>query len=163
MYLGYMKLERNYLYLVLLFSFLLTNCSKEETPKPALVDILVASKWQLNRLFMENPPGSGAIEMTHANFKNCELDALFEFKSDGSYTSDENGLPCFPVNNSVFYRLGGGSWSNRSDTAVQIQSGLLSQSYKVRDYNKDWLDLTQIVENYVGEKELYIYRFKAIK
>lgn len=158
-----MKMKKVHLYLLLLFSFLLTNCSKEETPKPALEDILAGSKWQLNRLFMENPPGSGAIELTHTTFKNCELDDLFEFKSDGSFTSDENGLPCIPVNNSVFFRLGGGSWSSSGDTSVQLQSGLLSHHFKVRDYNKDWLDLTQILENYVGEKELYIYRFKAIK
>ena len=156
-------MKANYLYLLLLFSFSLTNCSKEEAPKPALEDILIGSKWQLNRLFMENPPGSGAIELTYTSFKSCELDDLFEFKSNGSYTSDENGLPCIPVNNSIFFKMGGGNWASLGDTLVHIESGFLSHNYLVRDYNKDWLDLTEILENYVGEKELYIYRFKAVK
>lgn len=158
-----MKRLGTYFFTILIFSSHLTNCTKEEAAKPALESVLVASKWQMNRLFMENPPGSGAIELTHTNFKNCELDDLFEFKSDGSFTSDENGLPCIPVNNSVFFRLGGGFWINRGDTSLHIQSGFLSYSFKVREYNEDWLDLTQLMENYVGEKELYIYRFKAIK
>jgi len=152
-----------YSFIILFFSSLLTNCSKQEAPKPALEDILVASKWQLNRLFMENPPGTGAIELTYTTFKNCELDDLFEFKSNGSYTSDENGLPCIPVNNSIFFKMCGGTWASSRDTLVHIESGFLSHNYLVRDYNKDWLDLTEILENYVGEKELYIYRFKAIK
>ena len=152
------------MYLMILVSLIALSCDKKELPpKASLNEILTAPKWQLNRVFMENPPGSGAIELTYTTYKNCELDDLFEFKSNGSFTSDENGLPCFPVNNSVFFKMGGGNWISSGDTTVHIQSGFLGHTYHVREYNKDWLDLTQLLENYVGEKELYIYRFKAIK
>jgi len=158
-----MKVLENLLVSVLIICMLLSSCDKKGTdPKPALKEILTASKWQLNRVFMENPPGTGAIELTYTTFKSCELDDLFEFKADGSFTSDENGLPCIPVNNSIFFRLGGGSWSSSGDTSLRFQSGFLSHSYHIREFNKDWLDLTHISENYVGEKELYLYRFRAI-
>jgi len=158
-----MKMRGYHFYVFLLFSFLLTNCKKEEMPKPPLEEILVASKWQLNRVFMENPPGGGAIELTNFTFKNCELDDLFEFKSDGSFLSDENGSPCAPINNSVFYKLGGGDWDHINDTLINLHNGFLNPSYHVREYNKEWLDLTQLSENYVGQPELYIYRFHAVK
>ena len=111
---------------------------------------------------MENPPGSGAMELTYTIFKNCELDDLFEFKADGSFVSDENGLLCFP-DNSIFYKMGGGAWAHVNDTLVNIHNGFFNHNYHVREYNSQWLDLTQLSENYVGEKELYIYRFHAVK
>ena len=136
---------------------LLLSCKKETVETKYLASqVLSPGQWQLKKLTVESPPGSGAADITTATFDPCELDDLIEFKSGGSFTCTENNLIC-GLNTGVFYNLSGGSWVLTGDTLLSIMAGFNVQNYKFGNITPNSVELQQTFTNYFGELTRYTF------
>jgi hypothetical protein len=144
--------------LLLLFLFFFFACKKdniEETP-PKPSEVLSPGHWQLKKLTIESPPGSGAADITSATFDPCELDDLFEFKTGGNFSCVENTNVC-AFNTGVFYNLSGGMWALSGDTLLSIAKGFNAQNFKFGKIAANSIELQQTSTNYLGELTRYTF------
>jgi len=127
------------------------SCKKETAEKKYLPsEVLAPGQWQLKKLTVESPPGSGAADITSATFDPCELDDIIEFKSGGNFSCIENSNVC-PVNSGVFYNLSGGNWVLVADTLLSIAAGFNVQNFKFGKITANSIELQQTFTNYFGE------------
>ena len=142
--------------LFVLITFIL-SCKKETVETKYLPSqVLTPGQWQLKKLTVESPPGSGAADITTATFDPCELDDLIEFKPGGSFSCTENNLVC-GFNTGVFYNLSGGSWALTGDTLLSIMAGFNVQNYKFGKITPNSVELQQTFTNYLGELTRYTF------
>ena len=133
------------------------SCKKESVETNYLPSqVLSPGQWQVKRLTVESPPGSGAADITAATFDPCELDDVFEFKSGGTFTCSENNLVC-ALNTGVFYNLNGGGWVLTGDTLLSIMSGFNVQNYKFGKITANSMELQQTFTNYFGDLTRYTF------
>ncbi|TAL42284.1 MAG: hypothetical protein EPN92_11735 [Chitinophagaceae bacterium] len=133
------------------------SCQKESAEiKFSPSQVLTPGKWQLKRLTIEVPPGSGAADITNSTFDPCELDDTFEFNSNGSFTCTENALVC-PINTGIFYNLSGGNWSLSADTLLTIAAGFNVQKFKFGTVTANSMELQQTQLNYLGDLTRYTF------
>jgi hypothetical protein len=144
-------------------AILLLSC-KKSADDPTTTEILVGAKWGLSKLTLESPLGNPPVDITLTTFKPCELDDIFEFKQDGSYTASENTDVCVGSNNSVLYSLNGGNWSLSSgDSVLTIQKGLISQSFRFSKKTYNLIQIYQQQKNYLDQLVRYTYVLQVVK
>jgi hypothetical protein len=133
------------------------SCQKENIEtKYSASQVLTPGRWQLKKLMVESPPGSGAADITNATFDPCELDDLFEFKTGGIFNCVENSNVCV-LNASIFYNLRGGNWSLSGDTLLTITAGFNVQNFKFGKITANSMELQQTGTNYLGELTRYTF------
>lgn len=133
------------------------SCKKENVePTYTASQVLTPGQWQLKKLTVESPPGSGAADITTATFDPCELDDIFEFKNGGIFSCSENSNVC-AVNGSVFYNLRGGMWVLSGDTLLTIAAGFNVQNFKFGTITVNSIELQQTSTNYLGELTRYSF------
>ena len=132
------------------------SCQKETLSNFTPSEVLPTGKWQLKKLFVENPPGSGAADITATTFNPCELDDLIEFKQGGNFSCTENSNICV-VNRGVFYNLSGGTWVLSGDTLLTIAAGFNVQKYHFGKILMNSVELQQSLTNYLGEISRYTF------
>ena len=141
---------------VILF-IIIVSCKKETVETKYLPSqVLSPGQWQLKKLTVEIPPGSGAADITSAIFDPCELDDLIEFKSGNIFNCIENTNVC-SVNTGVFYNLSGGSWNLAADTLLTIAAGFNVQKFKFGKVTVNSIELQQTSTNYLGELTRYTF------
>jgi len=142
---------------LLALSLLAVSCKKENVETNYYASqVLTPGQWQLKRLTVEIPPGSGAADITAATFDPCELDDLIEFKAGGNFSSKENTNVC-AVNAGIFYNLNGGSWTLTGDTLLTIAAGFNVQNFKFGKITASSIELQQTLTNYLGELTRYTF------
>ena len=142
---------------LLALSFIAVSCKKENVePKYTASQVLTPGQWQLKRLTVEIPPGSGAADITAGVFDPCELDDLIEFKAGGNFSCTENTNVC-AYNSGVFYNLNGGGWALSADTLLSIYAGFNIQNFKFGNITANSIELQQTVTNYLGELTRYTF------
>lgn len=141
----------------LMFLFFTASCKKEDVEtKYYASQILTPGQWQLKRLTVEIPPGSGAADITAGTFDPCELDDLIEFKTGGVFSCIENTNVCV-LNSGVFYNLNGGNWALSGDTLLTIAAGFNMQNFKFGKITANSIELQQTSTNYLGELTRYTF------
>jgi hypothetical protein len=141
---------------VILF-IIIVSCNKEPVETKYLPSqVLSPGQWQLKKLTVEVPPGSGAADITTATFDPCELDDLFEFKTGGNFSCIENTNVC-AFNTGVFYSLSGGMWALSGDTLLSIAKGFNAQNFKFGKITANSIELQQTSTNYLGEVTRYTF------
>ena len=136
---------------------ILMSCKKDPVEtKHSASQVLTPGQWQLKKLTVESPPGSGAADITSATFDPCELDDLFEFKTDGNFSCIENTNVC-AFNAGVFYNLSGGMWVLSGDTLLTIAKGFNAQNFKFGKITANSIELQQTSTNYLGELTRYTF------
>lgn len=144
-------------FILLILLFFIVSCKKEAVETKYLPSqVLSPGQWQLKKLTVEAPPGTGAADITAATFDPCELDDVIEFKPGGTFTCTENNLVC-PFNTSIFYNLGGGSWVLSGDTLLTITAGFNVQNFKFGKITAGSIELQQSFTNYLGELTRYTF------
>jgi len=134
-----------------------SSCKKESVEtKYSPSQVLTPGQWQLKRLTIETPPGSGAADITSATFDPCELDDIIEFKTGGGFSCIENTNVC-PINSGVFYNLRGGNWVLSGDTLLTIAAGFNVQKFKFGKITVNSMELQQTQTNYLGELTRYTF------
>jgi len=134
-----------------------SSCKKEPVEtKYSPSEVLTPGQWQLKRLTIEIPPGSGAADITSATFDPCELDDIIEFKTGGVFSCMENTNVC-PINSGVFYNLSGGNWVLSGDTLLTIAAGFNVQKFKFGKITVNSIELQQTQTNYLGELTRYTF------
>lgn len=142
---------------VLCWLILMIACKKdpaETNYSPS--QVITPGQWQLKKLTVESPPGSGAADITSATFDPCELDDLFEFKAGGNFSCIENANVC-SNNTAVFYKLNGGTWILSGDTSLTIALGFNVQNFKFGKVTANSIELRQTTTNYLGELTHYTF------
>jgi len=141
---------------VILF-IVFVSCKKEPVETKYLPSqVLSPGQWQLKKLTVEIPPGSGAADITNTTFDPCELDDLIEFKSVGIFSCIENTNVC-SVNRGVFYNLSGGTWTLTADTLLTIAAGFNVQKFKFGKVTANSIEFQQTTTNYLGEQTRYTF------
>jgi len=135
---------------VILF-IVIVSCKKEPVETKYLPSqVLSPGQWQLKKLTVEIPPGSGAADITRPTFDPCELDDIIEFKSGGNFNCIENTMVC-SVNRGIFYNVNGGTWTLTADTLLTIAAGFNVQKFKFGKVTANSIELQQTTTNYLGE------------
>lgn len=138
-------------------SLFTVSCKKENVEtKYYASQVLTPGQWQLKRLTVEIPPGSGAADITAGTFDPCELDDLIEFKAGGIFSCTENTNVCI-LNTGIFHNLNGGTWSLSSDTSLTIAAGFNVQNFKFGTITANSIELQQTLTNYLGELTRYTF------
>lgn len=136
---------------------ILMSCKKDPVEtKYSASQVLTPGQWQLKKLTVESPPGSGAADITNATFDPCELDDLFEFKTGGNFSCIENTKVC-ASNAGVFFSLNGGMWALSGDTLLTIAKGFNAQNFKFGKITANSIELQQTSTNYLGELTRYTF------
>jgi hypothetical protein len=136
---------------------IMISCQKENIEtKYSASQVLTPGQWQLKKLMVESPPGSGAADITNATFDPCELDDLFEFKPGGNFSCLENTNVC-AFNTGIFYNLSGGNWTLSGDTLLTIAAGFNVQKFKFGMITANSMELQQTSTNYLGELTRYTF------
>lgn len=136
---------------------IMVSCSKEKVEKNYLPsEVLAPGQWQLKKLTVETPPGSGPADITAATFDSCELDDLIEFKTGGVFSCIENSNVC-ALNTAIFYNMNGGGWTLAGDTLLTIIAGFNVQKFKFGKITANSLELQQTFTNYLGELSRYTF------
>ena len=136
---------------------ILMSCKKDPVEtKYSASQVLTPGQWQLKKLTVESPPGSGAADITSATFDPCELDDLFEFKTGGNFSCIESTNVC-AFNAGVFYSLSGGMWALSGDTLLSIAKGFNAQNFKFGKITANSIELQQTSTNYLGELTRYTF------
>jgi hypothetical protein len=136
---------------------IMISCQKENIEtKYSASQVLTPGQWQLKKLLVESPPGSGAADITNATFDPCELDDLFEFKPGGNFSCLENTNVC-AFNTGIFYNLSGGNWTLSGDTLLAIAAGFNVQKFKFGNITANSMELQQTSTNYLGELTRYTF------
>jgi hypothetical protein len=143
--------------LTIILFIVLVSCKKESVETKYLPSqVLAPGQWQLKKLTVEIPPGSGAADITSATFDPCELDDIIEFKGGGIFSCTENTKVC-SVNTGVFYNLNGGSWVLTADTLLTIAAGFNVQKFKFGKVTANSIELQQTSTNYFGDQTRYTF------
>lgn len=138
-------------------SIVTISCQKETVEtKYSASQVLTPGQWQLKRLTVEIPPGSGAADITAATFDPCELDDIIEFKTGGNFSCIENTNVC-AVNSGIFYNMSGGSWTLSGDTLLTIVAGFNIQKFNFGKITANSMELQQTSTNYLGELTRYTF------
>lgn len=139
---------------------ILISCEKEsvETEYSAS-QVLTPGQWQLKKLSVETPPGSGSADITSATFDPCELDDIIEFKLAGNFSCTENTNVC-AINSGIFYNLNGGGWTLSGDTLLTIVAGFNNQNFKFGAITANSIELQQTSTNYLGELTRHTFLIK---
>jgi hypothetical protein len=138
----------------------LTSCKKESVEtKYTASQVLTPGQWQLKKLSVETPPGSGAADITSATFDPCELDDIIEFKAGGNFSCTENTNVC-ALNSGIFYNMNGGGWTLSGDTLLTIVAGLNIQNFKFGTITANSIELQQTSTNYLGELTRHTFLIK---
>lgn len=133
------------------------SCQKESVQaRLSPAEILTPGKWQLRRLTVEIPPGSGAADITSSTFDPCELDDIIEFKPAGVFSCVENTNVC-AFNSGIFYNMNGGSWSLSGDTLLTIAAGFNVQKFKFGNITASSVELQQTLINNLSELTRYTF------
>jgi len=133
------------------------SCQKENVEtKYSASQVLTPGQWQLKRLTVEIPPGSGSADITAATFDPCELDDIIEFKTGGIFSCIENTNVC-AFNSGVFYNMSGGSWTLSGDTLLTIVAGFNIQKFNFGKITANSIELQQTSTNYLGELTRYTF------
>jgi hypothetical protein len=141
---------------VILF-IVIVSCKKESVETKYLPSqVLSPGQWQLKKLTVEIPPGSGAADITSATFDPCELDDLIEFKTGGIFSCLENTKVC-SINRGVFYNLSGGTWTLSADTMLTIAAGFNVQKFKFGKITANSMELQQTTTNYLGDQTRHTF------
>lgn len=147
----------------ILFACLLAvACKKDELPpEPAisLTEALTGYTWNLQSFVLQLQDGSSS-NLTNITFRACDLDDLLSFRKDGVYVKTDGPLVCDPQSITVFDRLNGAGYFLQ-DSVLTISAGLVFASFKVTAWSRARMTWKQSQTNYFGEKETYIYDFKA--
>ena len=139
---------------------ILISCQKESAEiKYSASQVLTPGQWQLKKLSVESPPGSGAADITSATFDPCELDDIIEFKVGGNFSCTENTNVC-ALNSGVFYKMNGGGWTLSGDTLLTIVAGLNIQNFKFGTITANSIELQQTTTNYLGELTRHTFLLK---
>ena len=140
--------------------FILNSCQKESAEiSYSASQVLTPGQWQLKKLSVESPPGSGAADITSATFDPCELDDIIEFKAGGNFSCIENTNVC-ANNSSLFYNMNGGAWTLSGDTLLAIVDGLNVQNFKFGTITANSIELQQTTTNYLGELTRHTFLLK---
>ena len=138
----------------------LIACKKESVEtKYSASQVLTPGQWQLKKLSVETPPGSGAADITSATFDPCELDDIIEFKTGGQFSCTENTNVC-ARNSGIFYNMNGGGWSLSGDTVLTIVAGYNIQIFKLGTITANSVELQQTSTNYLGELTRHTFLIK---
>lgn len=138
----------------------LIACKKESVEtKYSASQVLTPGQWQLKKLSVETPPGSGAADITSATFDPCELDDIIEFKTGGQFSCTENTNVC-ARNSGIFYNMNGGGWSLSGDTVLTIVAGYNIQIFKFGTITANSVELQQTSTNYLGELTRHTFLIK---
>lgn len=138
----------------------LIACKKESLEtKYSASQVLTPGQWQLKKLSVETPPGSGAADITAAVYDPCELDDIIEFKSGGQFSCTENTNVC-ARNSGIFYNMNGGGWSLSGDTVLTIVAGYNIQNFKFGTITANSIELQQTSTNYLGELTRHTFLIK---
>jgi hypothetical protein len=144
-------------FVLLVLSAFILSCKKEPgEPQYLPSQVLSQGQWQLKKLTVETPPGSGAADITAATFDPCELDDLIEFKTGGVFSCIENTNVCV-LNSAVFYNMNGGNWILAGDTLLTITAGFNVQNFKFGKITTNSIELQQTFTNYLGELTRYTF------
>lgn len=144
-------------FILMVFLALILSCKKESgEPTYLPSQVLSQGQWQLKKLTVETPPGSGTADITAGTFDPCELDDLIEFKTGGVFSCIENSNVCV-LNTAIFFNLNGGSWILSGDTALTIAAGFNVQNFKFGKITANSLELQQTFTNYLGELTRYTF------
>lgn len=136
---------------------IIISCQKENAEtKYSASQVLTPGQWQLKKLTVESPPGSGASDITTATFDPCELDDIFEFKSGGIFSCSENTNVC-AANSGIFYNLRSGMWVLSGDTLLTIAKDFNVQNFKFGKITGNSMELQQTTTNYLGELTRYTF------
>ena len=139
---------------------MLISCQKESTEiKYSASQVLTPGQWQLKKLSVETPPGSGAADITAATFDPCELDDIIEFKAGGNFSCTENTNVC-AVNSGIFYKMNGGGWTLSGDTVLTIVAGYNIQNFRFGTITANSIELQQTSTNYLGELTRHTFLIK---
>jgi hypothetical protein len=139
---------------------MLISCQKESTEiKYSASQVLTPGQFQLKKLSVESPPGSGAADITSATFDPCELDDIIEFKVGGNFSCTENTNVC-AINSSIFYNMHGGGWTLSGDTMLTIVAGFNIQNFKFGNITANSIELQQTTTNYLGELTRHTFLIK---
>ena len=139
---------------------MLISCQKESVEiEYSASQVLTPGQWQLKKLSVESPPGSGAADITSATFDPCELDDIIEFKTGGQFSCTENTNVC-ARNSGIFYNMNGGGWSLSGDTVLTIVAGYNIQIFKLGTITANSVELQQTSTNYLGELTRHTFLIK---
>lgn len=139
---------------------ILISCKKESLEtKYTASQVLTPGQWQLKKLSVETPPGSGAADITAATYDPCELDDIIEFKPGGQFSCTENTNIC-ARNSGIFYNMNGGGWTLSGDTVLTIAAGYNIQNFRFGTITANSIELQQTSTNYLGELTRHTFFIK---
>lgn len=139
---------------------MLISCQKESVEiEYSASQVLTPGQWQLKKLSVESPPGSGAADITSATFDPCELDDIIEFKAGGKFSCTENTNVC-ARNSGIFYNMHGGGWTLSGDTVLTIVAGYNIQNFRFGTITANSIELQQTSTNYLGELTRHTFLIK---
>ena len=139
-----------------------TSCQKENIiVQKSKLELLTGTRWQLEILWYEQPPGSAAINYTSALFLPCEMDDTFQFRQDGSFVSSGNTIICNPPHTDMFTFYNGGGWTLSQGDTLVFEAGFNKQTFILTSISTTALELKQRSFDYFQSEFVYRFEFKA--
>ena len=149
-------------FLSLVLIVITTSCQKENViVQKSKSELLTGTRWQLEILLYEQPPGSPAVNFTSALFLPCETDDIYQFKQDGSFVSSANTIICNPAHTDMFTYYNGGGWNLSKGDTLDFTAGFSKQTFLLTSISTTSLELKQTLIDYFQSEFVYRFKFKA--
>ena len=151
------------IYLIaLLAPLLLIHCKKDTVSEESRLDLLTGRKWKIDKLLYSVKGDPTSLDFTNGVYKSCELDDVYEFKKDHTFTRTDGSNVCGSI--ALYGPFGNAGWSADS-TLTQLNVELFAvylYKFKVLNINSTELQLQRSTVDYLQQEALYTFYFKKI-